>query len=107
MKAIRRKSSVPVLIDYLKTVEKAPAGGNIEIPIDIPASKELEEKYDLPRWNFTIVVTADEYARMRNQMLHEPMLDALRSITDQKWFTWRGWSEWWTVSRDTFKVSDN
>ncbi len=105
LKAIRHKASIPVLIEYLKTVEKAPAGGSIEIPIEIPQTKDLEE-YDLPRWNFTIVVTADEYARMRNQMLHEPMLDALRSVTNEKWYTWRGWSEWWTVSRDTFKVQE-
>lgn len=104
LKILRHRDSVPVMIDYLKICERAPSG-TIEIPIDIPKPKQDElDKDQLPTMVFWIRVDADAYARMRKELLHEPLLDALRTITKQKWETARGWSEWWGSAGPTFKV---
>jgi len=107
LQAIRNRGSVPVMIDYLKICEKAPIG-NVEIPFDFgpktDKEREFEEQY--PQWTFWVRVDADAYARLRKDLLHEPLVKALKSVTKQDWETHKGWHEWWQSSGPAFKVAE-
>jgi len=91
------KSSLPVLIDYLKDVEREPQPICIEVPVDQGDQlKELREKYGIPQWDFTLRITEDEFQKLRHEMLHEAILEALRKLTGKTALTtWRGWNNWW------------
>ncbi|MBI2930261.1 MAG: HEAT repeat domain-containing protein [Planctomycetes bacterium] len=108
LKGWRQKSSVPLLIDYLKVCEKAPSG-NIEVPVVLKryTDKRVPQDKTQPS-QMTVFVTmdADQFARMRKELLHRPLLDALRGITRQRWESYKGWHEWWTAEGAAFTVPE-
>jgi len=99
---IRRKESVPVLIEYLKLCEYAPSS---EMLVQLPIQFDNPNDQLQQQWNFSIAVSADDYQRMRKATLHEPLLKALRDLTKEKWETYRGWRDWWAASGARFEIA--
>lgn len=104
LEVMRHKSSLPVLIDYLKLVEKSPGEGGYEGLPSIPNRPELPGTERLPQWAVGTNMSEDDYQKLRNQALHVPMVTTLKKLTQEDWETYKGWLEWWQRKGGGFEI---
>lgn len=98
---IREKSSLTPLIRELKNL--ASKEGNTIVLVRDPAEEMLRKimsKQGLP----DLPKQENNASSSRREILRQPILDALKSITHQDFSTAQEWDRWWKANRTLFEV---
>jgi HEAT repeat protein len=97
---IRVRTSVQPLIAALRRIE-GPSGANA-LPVN-PLEAEFPE---VTVKNILKEEVLEQKPKTERELLKEPILAALKSITQQAHVAARDWEAWWAKSKATFQVPD-
>ncbi len=97
---IRVRSSVAPLVAALRRIE-GPSGAN-RLPLN-PLEEELPE---LTVKNILREEILKQKPEVERELLKEPILAALKSITQQAFATAKDWEAWWAKNKATFQVAE-